>query len=135
MRADPALSAANHHASIVTEDSAVMMSRAAELFIASITRDAWAARHGTRRTLMQSDVIAAVRASEVYDFLLDVLPVADDLPAIAAGAMDVAIAAKAVTVPVAAAASSSLDAPAEAANGGTRVDSGTSHDGAEGTVE
>lgn len=84
MRSDPVLAAANHHASIFTADAPAVMTRAAELFIATLTRDAWRQTAGSgRRTLLRPDVTAAVRAGEAYDFLVDVLPPGDTATAVA----------------------------------------------------
>ncbi|KAI9222669.1 histone-fold-containing protein, partial [Blastocladiella britannica] len=59
----------------VTTDANAVLARAAELFIAELTKRAWTvAELNKRRTLHRSDVLLAVAKAEQYDFLIDLVP-------------------------------------------------------------
>ena len=56
-------------------EAAIVMSRACELLIRELTGRAWIhTERNRRRTLQRPDLHAAVGESEVYDFLIDIVP-------------------------------------------------------------
>jgi nuclear transcription factor Y, gamma len=60
---------------MISGESPVLMSKACELLIRDLTFRAW--RHterNRRRTLQRQDLHSAVGESEVYDFLIDIVP-------------------------------------------------------------
>lgn len=53
----------------------IMFSKACEIFISELTCRAWLVAEGhKRRTLQKSDVAAAIAFSDVFDFLIDIVP-------------------------------------------------------------
>ncbi|RSH95053.1 hypothetical protein EHS25_000139 [Saitozyma podzolica] len=53
----------------------IMFSRACEIFISELTCRAWlVAESHKRRTLQRSDVAAAIAFSDMFDFLIDIIP-------------------------------------------------------------
>jgi histone H3/H4 len=61
-------------ARMISGEAPVVFSRACELFVAELTRAAWAATlEGKRRTVHREDVAAAVRDTDLFDFLVDVV--------------------------------------------------------------
>ncbi|CAN6236708.1 unnamed protein product [Urochloa humidicola] len=75
-------------ARMISGEAPVVFSKACELFIAEITRRAWAATlEGKRRTVHKEDVATAVHNTDIFDFLVDVV-VHKDAAATAAGGDD-----------------------------------------------
>uniref|UniRef100_A0A0E0KWZ9 Core Histone H2A/H2B/H3 domain-containing protein n=1 Tax=Oryza punctata TaxID=4537 RepID=A0A0E0KWZ9_ORYPU len=61
-------------ARMISGEAPVVFSKACELFIAELTRRAWAATlDGKRRTMHKEDVAAAVQNTDLFDFLVDVV--------------------------------------------------------------
>uniref|UniRef100_A0A0E0DKD4 Core Histone H2A/H2B/H3 domain-containing protein n=1 Tax=Oryza meridionalis TaxID=40149 RepID=A0A0E0DKD4_9ORYZ len=61
-------------ARMISGEAPVVFSKACELFIAELTRRAWAATLvGKRRTVHKEDVAAAVQNTDLFDFLVDVV--------------------------------------------------------------
>uniref|UniRef100_A0ACD5WQW5 Uncharacterized protein n=1 Tax=Avena sativa TaxID=4498 RepID=A0ACD5WQW5_AVESA len=61
-------------ARMISGEAPVVFSRACELFVAELTRAAWAATlQGKRRTVHREDVAQAVRDTDLFDFLVDVV--------------------------------------------------------------
>uniref|UniRef100_A0A0D9ZSM0 Transcription factor CBF/NF-Y/archaeal histone domain-containing protein n=1 Tax=Oryza glumipatula TaxID=40148 RepID=A0A0D9ZSM0_9ORYZ len=61
-------------ARMISGEAPVVFSKACELFIADLTRRAWAATlEGKRRTVHKEDVAAAVQNTDLFDFLVDVV--------------------------------------------------------------
>ncbi|GJN25992.1 hypothetical protein PR202_gb13882 [Eleusine coracana subsp. coracana] len=61
-------------ARMISGEAPVVFSKACELFIAELTRRAWAATlEGKRRTVHREDVADAVRNTDLFDFLVDVV--------------------------------------------------------------
>ncbi|XP_047063450.1 nuclear transcription factor Y subunit C-3-like [Lolium rigidum] len=61
-------------ARMISGEAPVVFSRACELFVAELTRAAWAATlDGKRRTVHREDVAQAVRDTDLFDFLVDVV--------------------------------------------------------------
>jgi len=62
----------------------------ASVFIAELTSRAWlVAQSNKRRTLQKSDVAAAIGYSDMFDFLIDIVPREEVIPAGAAGSKGV----------------------------------------------
>jgi len=65
---------------MVSSEAPVLFAKACEIFVLELTERAWSAtRENKRRTLQRSDVCAAVARSDIYDFLIDIVP-RDDSP-------------------------------------------------------
>jgi histone H3/H4 len=61
-------------ARMISVEAPVVFSRACELFVAELTRAAWAAKLDCkRRTVHRGDVAQAVRDTDLFDFLVDVV--------------------------------------------------------------
>lgn len=61
-------------ARMISGEAPVVFSKACELFIAELTRRAWAATlDGKRRTVHKEDVATAVHNTDLFDFLVDVV--------------------------------------------------------------
>ena len=60
---------------MIAGEAPVVVSRACELLIREITCRAWQhTERNRRRTLQRQDIHAAVGESDVYDFLIDIVP-------------------------------------------------------------
>lgn len=65
---------ASASARMISGEAPVVFSKACELFIAELTRRAWAATlEGKRRTVHKEDVATAVHNTDLFDFLVDVV--------------------------------------------------------------
>jgi nuclear transcription factor Y gamma len=90
---------------MISAEAPVLFAKACELFVLELTLRAWAAaEEARRRTLQRSDVAAAVHRTEVFDFLVDVVPPAEgeDGAGGAAGGAEGAVAAAAAAAAAAA---------------------------------
>ncbi|KAE8818759.1 hap5-like protein [Hordeum vulgare] len=80
---------------MIAAEAPVVFARACEMFILELTHRGWAhAEENKRRTLQKSDIAAAIARTEVFDFLVDIVPRDDakDVEAAAAAAMATAAA-------------------------------------------
>lgn len=60
---------------MISAEAPVLLSKACEIFIAELTCRAWlVAESFKRRTLQKSDVAAAIGYSDMFDFLIDIVP-------------------------------------------------------------
>lgn len=60
---------------MISGEAPILMSKACELLIKDLTHRAWShTERNRRRTLQRQDLHAAVGESEVYDFLIDIVP-------------------------------------------------------------
>ncbi|PVV05278.1 hypothetical protein BB560_000199 [Smittium megazygosporum] len=60
---------------MISAEAPVLFSKACEIFIKELTQRAWMnAEENKRRTLQRQDVSSAANRSEMYDFLIDVVP-------------------------------------------------------------
>eukprot|EP00635_Sarcinochrysidales_sp_CCMP3193_P005662 CAMPEP_0118919784 /NCGR_PEP_ID=MMETSP1166-20130328/18740_1 /TAXON_ID=1104430 /ORGANISM="Chrysoreinhardia sp, Strain CCMP3193" /LENGTH=244 /DNA_ID=CAMNT_0006860319 /DNA_START=36 /DNA_END=770 /DNA_ORIENTATION=+ len=65
---------------MVSSEAPVLFAKACEIFVLELTERAWSVtQENKRRTLQRSDVCAAVARSDMYDFLIDIVP-RDDVP-------------------------------------------------------
>uniref|UniRef100_A0A0E0EMS1 Core Histone H2A/H2B/H3 domain-containing protein n=1 Tax=Oryza meridionalis TaxID=40149 RepID=A0A0E0EMS1_9ORYZ len=60
---------------MIAAEAPVVFARACEMFILELTHRGWAhAEENKRRTLQKSDIAAAIARTEVFDFLVDIVP-------------------------------------------------------------
>ncbi|PIA14157.1 histone-fold-containing protein, partial [Coemansia reversa NRRL 1564] len=60
---------------MISAEAPILFSKACEIFITEITQRAWMnAEENKRRTLQRQDVSFAAQRSEMFDFLIDVVP-------------------------------------------------------------
>ncbi|BAF25403.2 Os09g0480700, partial [Oryza sativa Japonica Group] len=72
---------------MIAAEAPVVFARACEMFILELTHRGWAhAEENKRRTLQKSDIAAAIARTEVFDFLVDIVPRDDAKDADAAAA-------------------------------------------------
>ena len=65
---------------MISAEAPALFAKACEMFIAELTYRAWFhTEENKRRTLQRSDISQAVAKTEIFDFLLDVVP-KEDLP-------------------------------------------------------
>uniref|UniRef100_A0ACD5XV65 Uncharacterized protein n=1 Tax=Avena sativa TaxID=4498 RepID=A0ACD5XV65_AVESA len=85
---------------MIAAEAPVVFARACEMFILELTHRGWAhAEENKRRTLQKSDIAAAIARTEVFDFLVDIVPRDDTKDADAAAAAAAAAAAVAAGIP------------------------------------
>lgn len=64
---------------MISAEAPVLFAKACEFFILEMTLRAWnAAEEHKRRTLQRSDIATAITRTEVWDFLLDTVPLEGD---------------------------------------------------------
>ena len=66
---------------MISAESPVLLAKAAEIFIAELTKIAWIHTEGDknqvktqRRTLQRKDIVLATKDSNHFDFLIDIVP-------------------------------------------------------------
>ncbi|XP_078165926.1 nuclear transcription factor Y subunit C-6-like [Carex rostrata] len=60
---------------MIAAEAPVVFARACEMFILELTHRGWAhAEENKRRTLQKSDIAAAISRTDVFDFLVDIVP-------------------------------------------------------------
>ena len=60
---------------MISAEAPVLFSRACEMFILELTLRAWfQSEENKRRTLQRSDIAAAITGTDVFDFLVDIVP-------------------------------------------------------------
>uniref|UniRef100_A0A6V7QRW9 Transcription factor CBF/NF-Y/archaeal histone domain-containing protein n=1 Tax=Ananas comosus var. bracteatus TaxID=296719 RepID=A0A6V7QRW9_ANACO len=60
---------------MIAAEAPVVFARACEMFILELTHRGWAhAEENKRRTLQKSDIAAAIARTDVFDFLVDIVP-------------------------------------------------------------
>ncbi|WWD06918.1 hypothetical protein V865_005015 [Kwoniella europaea PYCC6329] len=71
---------------MISAEAPIMFSKACEIFISELTCRAWlVAESHKRRTLQKSDVASAIAFSDMFDFLIDIVPRDDGEQDAAAG--------------------------------------------------
>ncbi|XP_015958658.1 nuclear transcription factor Y subunit C-2 [Arachis duranensis] len=66
---------ADENVKMISAEAPIIFSKACEMFIMELTMRAWNnAEENKRRTLQKNDIAAAVTKTEVFDFLVDVVP-------------------------------------------------------------
>jgi histone H3/H4 len=87
---------------MIAAEAPVVFARACEMFILELTHRGWAhAEENKRRTLQKSDIAAAIARTEVFDFLVDIVPRDDTKDADAAAAAAAAAVAAGIPHPAA----------------------------------
>jgi nuclear transcription factor Y, gamma len=60
---------------MIAAEAPVVFARACEMFILELTHRGWEyAEENKRRTLQKSDIAAAISRTDVFDFLVDIVP-------------------------------------------------------------
>ncbi|TPX51989.1 hypothetical protein SeMB42_g01725 [Synchytrium endobioticum] len=68
---------------MISAEAPMLFARACDIFIQELTLRAWMhAQDNKRRTLQKSDVATAVSKSDMYDFLIDIVPRDLDIPTV-----------------------------------------------------
>jgi nuclear transcription factor Y gamma len=74
MKADPEVK-------MISAEAPIIFAKACETFITELTMRAWIiAEENKRRTLQRSDIAAALGKSDMFDFLIDIVPREDATP-------------------------------------------------------
>lgn len=105
---------------MISGEAPVLMSKACELLVKELSQRAWQhTERSRRRTLQRQDLHQAVGESEVYDFLIDIVPrVATSARTTMPSASDVPAAASLSTLPMGLPEPTLLNAPAPSMNTG-----------------
>lgn len=68
MKADPEVK-------MISAEAPILFAKGCDMFITEVTMRAWIhAEENKRRTLQRSDIAAAVLKSDMFDFLIDIIP-------------------------------------------------------------
>lgn len=60
---------------MISAEAPLLFSKACEMFILELTHRAWAeTEESKRRTLQRSDISAAIQKTDIFDFLIDIVP-------------------------------------------------------------
>ncbi|KAM0856007.1 hypothetical protein ACQ4PT_049404 [Festuca glaucescens] len=60
---------------IIPADAELFFSKACEMFVLELTLRSWMhAEENKRRTLQKNDISAAINRTDIYDFLVDIIP-------------------------------------------------------------
>jgi len=60
---------------MISSEAPVLFAKACEMFILELTTRAWVhAQESKRRTLLRSDIAAAITKTDIFDFLVDIVP-------------------------------------------------------------
>lgn len=60
---------------MISAEAPVLFAKACEMFILELTHRAWAqTEEAKRRTLQRSDISAAIQRTDIFDFLIDIVP-------------------------------------------------------------
>ncbi|TVU43271.1 hypothetical protein EJB05_09726, partial [Eragrostis curvula] len=66
---------ADEDVKMIAGEAPVVFAKACEMFILELTLRAWLQTEGTkRRTLQRNDVVAAITKTDMFDFLVDIIP-------------------------------------------------------------
>jgi nuclear transcription factor Y gamma len=105
---------------MISGEAPVLMSKACELLVKELSQRAWQhTERSRRRTLQRQDLHQAVGESEVYDFLIDIVPrVATSARTTMPSASDIPTAASLTTLPMGLPEPTLLNAPAPTMNTG-----------------
>ena len=60
---------------MISAEAPILFAKACEMFIVEMTHKAYYyAKKNNRKTLQRNDIAAAITDTEIYDFLLDIMP-------------------------------------------------------------
>lgn len=63
---------------MISSETPVLFAKACEIFIIELTHRAWAyTEEAKRRTLQKSDIASCIEHTEIFDFLIDIIPKED----------------------------------------------------------
>lgn len=66
---------------MISAEAPILFAKGCDIFITELTMRAWIhAEENKRRTLQRSDIAAALQKSDMFDFLIDIVPRDDDRP-------------------------------------------------------
>ena len=66
---------------MISSEAPVLFAKACEMFILELTMRAWVhSQEGKRRTLHRNDIAAAITKTDIFDFLVDIVPREEDQP-------------------------------------------------------
>ena len=66
---------------MISAEAPALFAKACEMFIAELTYRAWFhTEENKRRTLQRSDISMAISKTDIFDFLIDVIPKEDMAP-------------------------------------------------------
>ncbi|KAK1316186.1 Nuclear transcription factor Y subunit C-2 [Acorus calamus] len=66
---------------MISAEAPVVFARACEMFILELTHRSWGlTEENKRRTLQKSDIAAAITRTDIFDFLVDIVPREDNPP-------------------------------------------------------
>ncbi|CAI5760042.1 unnamed protein product [Candida verbasci] len=66
---------------MISAEAPILFAKGSEIFITELTKRAWIhAEENKRRTLQKSDIAAALTKSDMFDFLIDVVPREEEKP-------------------------------------------------------
>jgi histone H3/H4 len=72
---------------MISAEAPILFAKGCDIFITELTMRAWIhAEQNKRRTLQKSDIAAALQKSDMFDFLIDVVPREEDKRSAAAAA-------------------------------------------------
>ncbi|KAI8927192.1 histone-fold-containing protein, partial [Entophlyctis helioformis] len=66
---------ADEDVKMISGEAPIVFGKACEMFILELTMRAWhCTDDNKRRTLQKSDIVSAIAKSDMYDFLIDIVP-------------------------------------------------------------
>ena len=66
---------------MISAEAPILFAKGCDVFITELTMRAWIhAEENKRRTLQKSDIAAALTKSDMFDFLIDVVPREEEKP-------------------------------------------------------
>uniref|UniRef100_A0A7N0SX38 Core Histone H2A/H2B/H3 domain-containing protein n=1 Tax=Kalanchoe fedtschenkoi TaxID=63787 RepID=A0A7N0SX38_KALFE len=72
---------------MISAEAPILFAKACELFILELTIRSWLhAEENKRRTLQKNDIAAAITRTDIFDFLVDIVPRSEDDPSATAAA-------------------------------------------------
>lgn len=78
MKSDEDVRVSTHsliYVQMISAEAPVLFAKACEIFIIELTHRAWQyTEEGKRRTLQKSDIAACIYNTEIFDFLMDIIP-------------------------------------------------------------
>jgi nuclear transcription factor Y gamma len=93
MKADPEVK-------MISAEAPILFAKGCDIFITELTLRAWIhAEENKRRTLQRSDIASALSKSDMFDFLIDIVPREEAHPHKRSGGQNAAVQSSAVAVP------------------------------------
>jgi nuclear transcription factor Y gamma len=93
MKADPEVK-------MISAEAPILFAKGCDIFITELTMRAWIhAEENKRRTLQRSDIASALSKSDMFDFLIDIVPREEAHPHKRSGGQNAAVQSSAAAVP------------------------------------